>query len=190
MYFQMFCFCLAPFKHEIISKILRRLNYTFSYVNKLLIVQRLQYSHLPLDPSQLHVQAVCYSLLWMSPPIEPRCQHSLTYGILLVVNWINMFTSTIMKTTVIQCCKYYLIQFSNQFQIKWYFLSYRFSLNSQWEVLLPDALHSITTQHERFFGFQRRSSCGTSMPSWLHFSGPILLQRFVWTSTMIFLWTR
>jgi len=29
-------------------------------------------------------------------------------SILLIVNWINMFTSTIMKTTVIQCCKYYV----------------------------------------------------------------------------------
>ena len=42
--------------------------------------------------------------------------------------------------------------------------------DSQWEVVLPDALHSIrsllststnTTFRERFFSFQRRSSCGT-----------------------------
>ena len=64
-------------------------------------------------------------------------------------------------------------------------------LDSQWEVVLPDALHSIrsllststnTTPHERFFSFQRRSSCGTSMPSWLHSPGPVLLRRFVRTS--------
>ena len=63
--------------------------------------------------------------------------------------------------------------------------------DSQWEVVLPDALHSIrsllststnTTPHERFFNFQRRSSCGTSMPSLLHSPGPILLRRFDRTS--------
>ena len=60
--------------------------------------------------------------------------------------------------------------------------------DTQWEVVLPDALHSIrsllststnTTPHERFFGFQRRSSCGTSMPSWLNSPVPVLLRRFV-----------
>ena len=63
--------------------------------------------------------------------------------------------------------------------------------DSQWEVVLPDALHSIrsllststkTTPHERFFSFQRRSSCGTSVPSWLYSPGPVLLRRFVRTS--------
>ena len=63
--------------------------------------------------------------------------------------------------------------------------------DSQWEVVLPDALHSIrsflststnTTPHERFFSFQHCSSCGTSMPSWLHSPGPVLLRRFVRTS--------
>ena len=63
--------------------------------------------------------------------------------------------------------------------------------DTQWEVVLPDALHSIrsllststnTTPHERFFGFQRRSSCGTSVPSWLNSPGPVLLRRFVRTS--------
>ena len=63
--------------------------------------------------------------------------------------------------------------------------------DSQWEVVIPDALHSIrsllststnTAPHERFFSFQRRSSCGTSMPSWLHSPGPVLLRRFVRTS--------
>ena len=63
--------------------------------------------------------------------------------------------------------------------------------DSQWEVVLPYAVHSIrsllststnTTPHERFFSFQRRSSCGTSMPSWLHSPRPVLLRRFVRTS--------
>ena len=62
---------------------------------------------------------------------------------------------------------------------------------SSWELVLPDALHSIrsllstatnTTPHERFFNFQRRSSHGTSLPSWLHSPGPVLLRRFVRTS--------
>ena len=60
--------------------------------------------------------------------------------------------------------------------------------DSQWEVVLPDALYSIrsllststnTTPHDRFFSFQRRSSCGTSMPSWLHSPGAVLLRRCV-----------
>ena len=64
--------------------------------------------------------------------------------------------------------------------------------DSQWEVVLPDALHSIrsllststnTTPHDRFFSYHRRSSCGTSMPSWLHSPGPVLLRRCVRTST-------
>ena len=47
---------------------------------------------------------------------------------------------------------------------------------SNWEQVLPDALHSIrsllctatnSTPHERLFTFQRRSSSGHSVPSWL-----------------------
>ena len=37
--------------------------------------------------------------------------------------------------------------------------------------LLLTSIH--TTPHERFFGFQRRPSCGTSLP------GPVMLRRFV-----------
>lgn len=57
-----------------------------------------------------------------------------------------------------------------------------------WETVLPDALHSIrsllststnTTPHERFFRFQRRSTTGSSLPSWLTTRGPVLLRRFV-----------
>jgi len=62
---------------------------------------------------------------------------------------------------------------------------------AKWEMVLPDALHSVrsllctatnATPHERFFNFQRRSTLGTSLPSWLQNSGPVLLRRFVRTS--------
>ena len=36
-----------------------------------------------------------------------------------------------------------------------------------------------TTPHERFFPFQRRSTHGNSLPSWLMSPGPVLLRRFV-----------
>ena len=48
-------------------------------------------------------------------------------------------------------------------------------LDSQWEQVLPDAVHSIrsllttstnSAPHERFFGFQHHSSHRISMPSW------------------------
>jgi len=57
-----------------------------------------------------------------------------------------------------------------------------------WEQMLPDALHSIRslistatmqTPHERFFTFQRRSSTGHAVPSWLCQPGPVLLKRNV-----------
>ena len=60
--------------------------------------------------------------------------------------------------------------------------------DSQWEMVIPDALHSIrsllstatnTTPHERFFGYQRCSLCGSSIPSWLSTPGPVMLLRFV-----------
>ena len=59
---------------------------------------------------------------------------------------------------------------------------------TQWEVVLHDALHSIrsllctasnSTPHERLFSFQRRSSVGCSIPSWLTTPGPVLLKRHV-----------
>ena len=55
-----------------------------------------------------------------------------------------------------------------------------------WEIVLPDALHSIqsmlctatnTTPHERLFNFPRRSSNGQSTPTWLSNPGPVLLKR-------------
>ncbi|XP_004207810.1 uncharacterized protein LOC101239223 [Hydra vulgaris] len=59
-----------------------------------------------------------------------------------------------------------------------------------WEIVLSDALHSLRsllstatncTPHERLFSFPRRSSSGTSLPSWLT-PGPIFLRRFVRTN--------
>jgi hypothetical protein len=61
-----------------------------------------------------------------------------------------------------------------------------------WEMILPDALHSIRsllctatncTPHERLFNYQRRSSTGRSIPTWLSNPGSkVLLKRAVRTS--------
>lgn len=66
--------------------------------------------------------------------------------------------------------------------------------HEQWEIVLADALHSIrsllctatnTTPHERFFSFQRRSSTGASLPTWLTYPGSkAFLRRFVRNSKM------
>ena len=57
-----------------------------------------------------------------------------------------------------------------------------------WEQVIPDSLHSIRsllcrstnkTPHERFYTFSRKSSFGTSMPSWLLSPGNVLLRRHV-----------
>ena len=57
-----------------------------------------------------------------------------------------------------------------------------------WESVLPDALHSIRsllctstneTPHERMFAFQRRSSHGHAVPSWLMSPGKVLMKRYV-----------
>ena len=56
---------------------------------------------------------------------------------------------------------------------------------SQWESVLPDALHSIrsllctatnTTPHERMFNFSRKSTSGKSIPSWVK-PGPIYVKN-------------
>ena len=61
----------------------------------------------------------------------------------------------------------------------------------QWELVLPDALHSIrsllctetnATPHERMFRHTRRSTSGNSLPSWLLTPGPVYLKRNVRTS--------
>ena len=57
-----------------------------------------------------------------------------------------------------------------------------------WERVLPDVLHSIRsliststneTPHERMFSYQRRSSTGESIPSWLSEPGKVLLKKHV-----------
>jgi len=57
-----------------------------------------------------------------------------------------------------------------------------------WQVVLPDALHSVrsllstamnVTPHERMFSFSRRSSTGHSIPCWLCEPGTVLLKRNV-----------
>ncbi|XP_045127722.1 uncharacterized protein K02A2.6-like [Portunus trituberculatus] len=67
---------------------------------------------------------------------------------------------------------------------------------SQWELVLDHALHSIRsllctttnqTPHERLFSFHRKSSNGYSLPSWLTSPGPVLLRKFVRTRNLILL---
>jgi hypothetical protein len=57
---------------------------------------------------------------------------------------------------------------------------------SQWEIVLPDALHSIRsllctatncTPHERMFIHKRKSTSGTSVPSWLTPAQTVLLKN-------------
>ena len=60
--------------------------------------------------------------------------------------------------------------------------------STAWEMVLDDALHSIRTllstatgetPHERMFIFQRKTSSGMSLPTWLCESGTVLLRRHV-----------
>lgn len=62
---------------------------------------------------------------------------------------------------------------------------------SRWEDVLDDALHCIrsllctatnTTPHERLFSYQRRSTTGKSLPTWLSSPGPVLLKRMARSS--------
>ena len=62
----------------------------------------------------------------------------------------------------------------------------------RWQDVLPDALHSVRsllctatneTPHERFFAFQRKSSVGGSVPSWLMEPGRVLVKRHVRAKT-------
>lgn len=59
-----------------------------------------------------------------------------------------------------------------------------------WESILPDALHSVrsllctstnTTPHERMFNFERKSTCGKSLPSWVK-PGPVYVRKHVKSS--------
>ena len=67
-------------------------------------------------------------------------------------------------------------------------LKSRSLLPAQWEIVLPDALHSIRsllctatncTPHERIFNYQRRSTRGTSIPSWLKESDLVFLKKHI-----------
>ena len=60
-----------------------------------------------------------------------------------------------------------------------------------WEIMLPDALHSIRslintttneTPHERLFNYQHKSTSGSSIPSCLSNPGKVLLKKFVQNS--------
>ena len=60
--------------------------------------------------------------------------------------------------------------------------------DTAWEVVLPDVLHSNRsllstatnqTPHERMFNHSRRSTSGTTLPSWLSEPGKVLVKRFV-----------
>ena len=60
--------------------------------------------------------------------------------------------------------------------------------SSSWELVLPDALHSVRsllctatncTPHERMFNFQRKSVAGSSVPSWLAQPGPVYVRKHV-----------
>ena len=57
-----------------------------------------------------------------------------------------------------------------------------------WEAVLPEALHAVrsllctatnATPHERFLEFNRRSTSGRALPSFLIQQGPVLLRRFI-----------
>ena len=57
-----------------------------------------------------------------------------------------------------------------------------------WQLVLPDVLHSVRsllctatneTPHERFRGFSRRSSTGSSIPSWLAENSSVYVKRNV-----------
>ena len=61
-------------------------------------------------------------------------------------------------------------------------------MDSQWETVLPEVLHSIrsllctatnATPHERLFSYPRRSPSVHSLPTWLSTPGPVLLRRHV-----------
>ena len=58
---------------------------------------------------------------------------------------------------------------------------------SKWQDVIPEALHSVrsllcvstnTTPHERFLSFPRRTSTGSSIPSWLLNPGSVYLKNY------------
>ena len=67
-------------------------------------------------------------------------------------------------------------------------LSSRNLNDKQWELVLPSALHSIrrllctstnATPHKRFFKFQRISTTGQTVPTWLSEPGKIFVKKHV-----------
>ena len=67
-----------------------------------------------------------------------------------------------------------------------------------WEDVIPDALHSIrsllctatnTTPHERLFKYSRKSTTGTSIPSWIK-PGPIYVRNHSKTSRSCAHWSK
>ena len=61
----------------------------------------------------------------------------------------------------------------------------------RWQDVLPDALHSLCSllctatncsPHERLFNYERRSSTGGSVPSWIITPGPVLLKCHIRTN--------
>ena len=59
---------------------------------------------------------------------------------------------------------------------------------TSWEIVLPQALHSIrsllctatnATPHERLFSYNRKSETGTTLPSWLTTPGTVLMKNNV-----------
>ena len=61
-----------------------------------------------------------------------------------------------------------------------------------WQEVLPDVLHSVRSllctatnesPHERMFNYLRRSTSGSSLPSWLSHPGPVLVKRHIRNKT-------
>lgn len=59
---------------------------------------------------------------------------------------------------------------------------------TSWEAVLPDALHSIrsllctarnVTPHERLFNYNRKSTTGSTIPSWLSSPVPVYAKQHV-----------
>ena len=68
-----------------------------------------------------------------------------------------------------------------------------------WQEVLGDALNSIRsllctstncTPHERLFTYQRKSTSGTSVPSWMTTPGPVLLKRFTRSFKYMIYWLK
>ena len=63
-----------------------------------------------------------------------------------------------------------------------------------WQPVFQDALHSVRsllctatneTPHEQMLSFKRRSTFGTSVPTWLSLPGPVYLKCHTCTNTTL-----